>query len=71
MKVITDMLHHQDWSYRDIIRPVQTYSQKQKEYFATPPNQRFALLKTWGFLPKETDQPDETVDSQKQVHGHG
>lgn len=62
-KVITDMSHHQDWSYRDIIHPVQTYSQKQREYFATSPNQRLAVLKTWGFLPKEKDQPDETEDS--------
>nr|XP_020480965.1 methylmalonic aciduria and homocystinuria type C protein isoform X2 [Monopterus albus] len=43
----------QDWSYRDIICPVQTYSQKQRDYFSTPPAQRFALLTTWGLLPRE------------------
>ncbi|XP_032380998.1 cyanocobalamin reductase / alkylcobalamin dealkylase [Etheostoma spectabile] len=63
--------HWQDWTYRDIVRPVQIYSQKQKDYFSTPPAQRFALLKTWGFLPREGDQPDSTTDAQSQVTGHG
>ncbi|XP_044056776.1 cyanocobalamin reductase / alkylcobalamin dealkylase [Siniperca chuatsi] len=63
--------HWQNWTYRDIVRPVQTYSQKQKDYFSTPPAQRFALLKTWGLLPRENDQPDPTSDTQSQVHGHG
>lgn len=71
LMVIRDILCHQDWSYRDIVRPVQTYSQKQRDYFSTPPAQRFALLKTWGFLPKEKDQPDETSDSQSHVNGPG
>ncbi|XP_047443045.1 cyanocobalamin reductase / alkylcobalamin dealkylase isoform X2 [Mugil cephalus] len=61
----------QDWSYRDIVPPVQTYSQKQRDYFSTPPAQRFALLKTWGFLPSEGDPPDPTSDAQCQVGGHG
>ncbi|XP_041791942.1 cyanocobalamin reductase / alkylcobalamin dealkylase [Chelmon rostratus] len=63
--------HWQDWSYRDIVHPVQTYSQKQRDYFSTPPAQRFALLKTWGFLPRENDPHDPTSDSQSQVNGHG
>ncbi|XP_027145874.1 cyanocobalamin reductase / alkylcobalamin dealkylase [Larimichthys crocea] len=63
--------HWQDWSYRNIVHPVQTYSQKQRDYFATPPAQRFALLKSWGFLPKENDQPESTLDTQSQVNGHG
>ncbi|KAF3691129.1 Methylmalonic aciduria and homocystinuria type C protein -like protein [Channa argus] len=49
--------HWKDWSYRDIIHPVQTYSQKQRDYFTTPPAQRFALLKTWGFLQREDERP--------------
>ncbi|XP_034085721.1 methylmalonic aciduria and homocystinuria type C protein homolog [Gymnodraco acuticeps] len=61
----------QDWSYRDIVRPVQIYSQKQKDYFATPPAERFALLKTWGFFSRESDQPDPTSDTESQVTGHG
>ncbi|XP_042339952.1 cyanocobalamin reductase / alkylcobalamin dealkylase [Plectropomus leopardus] len=61
----------QDWSYRDIIHPVQIYSQKQKDYFSTPPAQRFALLKTWGFLPSESERPAETSDSQSEETGHG
>ncbi|XP_013885112.1 cyanocobalamin reductase / alkylcobalamin dealkylase [Austrofundulus limnaeus] len=47
--------HWQDWSFRDIVPPVQTYSEKQKEYFSTRPAQRLALLRTWGFLPSEDD----------------
>lgn len=61
----------QDWSYRDIIPPVQTYSQKQKDYFSTRPAQRFALLESWGFLPKEKDQTDEPSNLGRNVNGHG
>uniref|UniRef100_A0A8C7WXY4 Cyanocobalamin reductase / alkylcobalamin dealkylase n=1 Tax=Oryzias sinensis TaxID=183150 RepID=A0A8C7WXY4_9TELE len=61
----------QDWSYRDIVPPVQTYSQKQKDYFSTKPAERFKLLKTWGFLSTEEDQPDQTLDTQNQTNGHG
>ncbi|XP_045904589.1 cyanocobalamin reductase / alkylcobalamin dealkylase isoform X1 [Micropterus dolomieu] len=61
----------QDWSYRDIVHPVQTYSQKQRDYFSTRPAQRIALLKTWGFLPMDNDQPDPNSDAQSQVNGHG
>lgn len=43
-------LRWQDWSYRDIVPPVQTYSQKQREYFSTPPAQRLDLLTDWGYL---------------------
>ncbi|XP_041863371.1 cyanocobalamin reductase / alkylcobalamin dealkylase [Melanotaenia boesemani] len=63
--------HWQDWSYRDIVHPIQTYSQKQKDYFSTPPAQRFALLKTWGFLLSEDDEADPTSDAQNQMNGHG
>ncbi|KAG8003538.1 Methylmalonic aciduria and homocystinuria type C protein-like protein, partial [Nibea albiflora] len=58
--------HWQDWSYRNIVHPVQTYSQKQRDYFSTLPAERFALLKSWGFLPKENDQPESTLDTQSQ-----
>ncbi|XP_029356342.1 cyanocobalamin reductase / alkylcobalamin dealkylase isoform X1 [Echeneis naucrates] len=58
-----------DGRYRDIIPPVQTYSQRQKDYFTTPPAQRFALLKTWGFLQGEDHQPER--NSQSQAGGHG
>ncbi|KAM9761305.1 cyanocobalamin reductase / alkylcobalamin dealkylase [Menidia menidia] len=62
----------QDWSYRDIVRPVQTYSQKQRDYFSTPPAQRFALLSTWGFLPSEDEQPEPASEALiEQVNGHG
>jgi hypothetical protein len=43
----------QDWKYRDIIPPVQRYSQRQRDYFSTRPAQRPALLQEWGFLEKE------------------
>nr|XP_040039813.1 cyanocobalamin reductase / alkylcobalamin dealkylase [Gasterosteus aculeatus aculeatus] len=45
-------LHWQDWSYRDVVPPVQVYSQRQKDYFSTRPAQRVALLRTWGFLSR-------------------
>ncbi|XP_008275690.1 cyanocobalamin reductase / alkylcobalamin dealkylase [Stegastes partitus] len=63
--------HWQDWSYRDIVPPVQTYSEKQKDYFLTPPAQRSSLLKAWGFLQSEDDQPDPTSDTQSPANGHG
>uniref|UniRef100_A0A8C4DCJ3 Cyanocobalamin reductase / alkylcobalamin dealkylase n=3 Tax=Dicentrarchus labrax TaxID=13489 RepID=A0A8C4DCJ3_DICLA len=63
--------HWQDWRYRDIIRPVQTYSQKQKDYFSTLPAKRFDLLKTWGLMPRENVPPEPTSDTQSQVNGHG
>uniref|UniRef100_A0A8C6T111 Cyanocobalamin reductase / alkylcobalamin dealkylase n=1 Tax=Neogobius melanostomus TaxID=47308 RepID=A0A8C6T111_9GOBI len=61
----------QDWTYRDIISPVQTYSQKQKDYFGTLPAQRFDLLKTWGFLQKDGSEGEITQDTQRQANGHG
>lgn len=70
LKLLSD-LRHQDWSYRNIINPVETYSEKQMDYFSTLPAQRFDLLKTWGYLPKDDDQPDPTSDTQTQVNGHG
>lgn len=63
--------HWKDWTYRDIIKPVQTYSQKQRDYFGTPPAQRFALLKTWGFLPRDNPQGDPSSDAQMAPNGHG
>ncbi|XP_059196940.1 cyanocobalamin reductase / alkylcobalamin dealkylase [Centropristis striata] len=63
--------HWQDWSYRDIVPPVQLYSQKQRDYFSTRPAQRFALLKDWGFLPREDGLPASTSDTQSQGTGHG
>ncbi|KAM9357926.1 cyanocobalamin reductase / alkylcobalamin dealkylase [Symphorus nematophorus] len=62
--------HWKDGSYRDIIHPVQTYSQKQRDYFSTPPAQRFDLLKSWGFLPRENGQTDPTSDTLSQANGH-
>ncbi|XP_067272816.1 cyanocobalamin reductase / alkylcobalamin dealkylase [Pseudorasbora parva] len=40
----------QDWSYRDIVPTEERYSDQQREYFITPPGQRGALLRHWGFL---------------------
>ncbi|GCC26940.1 cyanocobalamin reductase / alkylcobalamin dealkylase isoform X1 [Chiloscyllium punctatum] len=34
----------QDWTYRDIIDVEERYSEEQKQYFATPPAERFKLL---------------------------
>lgn len=65
------IFYHQDWTFRDIVQAVQTYSQKQRDYFSTPPAQRILLLKNWGFLPKEEDGPEQIPDSQIQMNGHG
>ncbi|XP_056133234.1 cyanocobalamin reductase / alkylcobalamin dealkylase [Lampris incognitus] len=61
-------LRWQDWSYRNIVAPVQTYSKIQRDYFSTPPAQRFALLKTWGLLQKEDKQEDPQSHIQIQVN---
>ncbi|XP_054912160.1 cyanocobalamin reductase / alkylcobalamin dealkylase [Poeciliopsis prolifica] len=63
--------HWQDWTYRDIVPVGQTYSERQKEYFSTPPAQRLALLRSWGLLPKEEAQPDLSPCEQNQANGHG
>ncbi|XP_074077666.1 cyanocobalamin reductase / alkylcobalamin dealkylase [Macrotis lagotis] len=36
--------HWRDWTYRDVVAPVERYSEEQKAYFATPPSQRLHLL---------------------------
>ncbi|XP_068449169.1 cyanocobalamin reductase / alkylcobalamin dealkylase [Clinocottus analis] len=64
-------LHWQDWSYRDAVQPVQIYSERQKDYFSTPPAQRFALLQSWGFLPRGSGAPEGTPDDQSGATGHG
>ncbi len=43
----------QDWSYRDIIPTEERYSPRQREYFLTPPGQRGALLRQWGYMPEK------------------
>lgn len=55
--------HWRDWSYRDVVTPVQIYSERQKDYFSTPPSKRVALLKTWGFAPREGERAA--------AYGHG
>ncbi|XP_007259558.3 cyanocobalamin reductase / alkylcobalamin dealkylase [Astyanax mexicanus] len=42
----------QDWTYRDIVPTEESYSTRQREYFITPPAQRGALLRQWGFIPE-------------------
>ncbi|XP_026161021.1 cyanocobalamin reductase / alkylcobalamin dealkylase [Mastacembelus armatus] len=72
IKLLEDFnFHWQDWSYRNIVPPVQTYSQKQRDYFSTSPAQRFALLKTWGFCPTVDEQSDLTSGTVNQVNGQG
>lgn len=36
--------HWEDWSFRDVIVPKDQYSKEQKEYFATKPADRQALI---------------------------
>nr|XP_057929230.1 cyanocobalamin reductase / alkylcobalamin dealkylase [Doryrhamphus excisus] len=63
----------QDWNYRNIITPTQTYSQKQRDYFVTPPAKRHTLLRSWGFLPKsdEPSAPGCSSGEFSQMNGHG
>ncbi|XP_034036279.1 methylmalonic aciduria and homocystinuria type C protein homolog [Thalassophryne amazonica] len=62
--------HWKDWSYRDFVRLIQTYSQKQRDYFATVPAQRFALLRSWGLLSQDSECSDPGSDTLTQVKGH-
>lgn len=71
LKTTKSVLCPQDGSYRDIIPPVQTYSQKQRDYFSTLPARRFDLLESWGFLAKENDQAAEDLVSDHHLNGHG
>ncbi|CAJ1060060.1 methylmalonic aciduria and homocystinuria type C protein homolog [Xyrichtys novacula] len=63
-------LHWQDWSYRNIIPPIETYSQRQRDYFSCPPSERLRLLKSWGFL-SDSEEADVTAVTQREVNGHG
>lgn len=67
-------LRWQDWSYRDAVPSAQTYSQKQRDYFSTPPAQRPSLLRTWGFL-HDQDSKDGLLGPQHDglgpANGHG
>nr|XP_033771737.1 methylmalonic aciduria and homocystinuria type C protein isoform X1 [Geotrypetes seraphini] len=42
--------HWQDWSYRDIVKVKEKYSEEQKTYFITPPAERLKLLGLEGEL---------------------
>ncbi|XP_048394902.1 cyanocobalamin reductase / alkylcobalamin dealkylase [Stegostoma tigrinum] len=49
--------HWQDWTYRDIIDVEERYSEEQKQYFATPPAERFKLLGLKGDAFRGNQQP--------------
>jgi len=36
--------HWRDWSFRDVVPPACKYSEEQKLYFITPPNERAQLM---------------------------
>ncbi|XP_041646528.1 cyanocobalamin reductase / alkylcobalamin dealkylase [Cheilinus undulatus] len=61
-------LRWQDWSYRDAIPPVESYSQTQRDYFSCPPSGRLALLRSWGFLP---ENEGAEVTAETTLNGHG
>ena len=46
--------HWEDWSFRDIIVPKDRYSKEQKEYFATKPADRPALIEKFVTNIRET-----------------
>ncbi len=54
----------QDWSYRDIIPTEESYSPRQKEYFLTPPGQRGALLRQWGYLTDADTEKQSSTNKQ-------
>uniref|UniRef100_A0A5F8GF05 Cyanocobalamin reductase / alkylcobalamin dealkylase n=1 Tax=Monodelphis domestica TaxID=13616 RepID=A0A5F8GF05_MONDO len=59
--------HWKDWTYRDVVVPVERYSEEQKTYFSTPPAQRLHLLRLLQDTPLDPHkplevQPKETVD---------
>ncbi|KAI4892549.1 hypothetical protein NFI96_024709 [Prochilodus magdalenae] len=52
----------QDWTYRDIIPTEDSYSPQQREYFITPPAQRGALLRQWGFVPEMVSEAQPAIN---------
>ncbi|KAJ3599545.1 hypothetical protein NHX12_033504 [Muraenolepis orangiensis] len=58
-------LRWQDWSYRDVVAPVQRYSQRQMDYFSARPAQRPALLVGWGFLQNYTEEEEEEEEEEE------
>ncbi|XP_072552116.1 cyanocobalamin reductase / alkylcobalamin dealkylase [Salminus brasiliensis] len=52
----------QDWTYRDVVPTEESYSPQQREYFITPPAQREALLRQWGFLPDTEAEAQTSVN---------
>ncbi|XP_074524704.1 cyanocobalamin reductase / alkylcobalamin dealkylase [Halichoeres trimaculatus] len=63
-------LRWQDWSYRNIVPPVETYCQRQRDYFSCPPSERLTLLNSWGFLVKNGGA-DVTAGTEWELNGHG
>ncbi|KAG5275972.1 hypothetical protein AALO_G00126530 [Alosa alosa] len=55
-------LRWQDGTYRDLISVEERYSQQQKDYFWTPPGERIALLRQWGYLTTENES--ETLGTE-------
>jgi len=39
-------LNWQDWRFRDVVEPIERYSELQKNYFNTPPAERKAFIKS-------------------------
>lgn len=62
--------HWRDWSYRDIIPVDQCYSEEQQMYFSTPPGQREALLREWGFLQRQ-DAGHQALKHSPEGDGEG
>ncbi|XP_078724006.1 cyanocobalamin reductase / alkylcobalamin dealkylase isoform X1 [Lampetra fluviatilis] len=54
----------QDWSYRDVIPVKQRYSEAQKLYFSTPPDQRHTLPGFAFLQPQPTSQPGAESETE-------
>lgn len=60
-------LQWEDWSYRDVIEPIERYSEIQKRYFGTLPEKRKHLLTAL----KEYDSANEDAEPGKDVDEKG
>lgn len=54
----------QDGSYRDIVPAEERYSDQQREYFTTPPDERVELLRRWGFLTETDTERQSSTNKQ-------
>lgn len=56
----------QDWTYRDVFKAIEKYSDDQKQYFATPPKERMDLI-MW-LKDKNKNQDVQNIDKKEDTN---